>query len=495
MSAILDVGLPDNTKPLVEANHPLLGDIQLHANSLIEGKGAGKANYWANYQPQSGLGTAENAQFDILISPSTGSINVIDQLFLQLSYKSSQTSVVGNVTYKPMLQWLNRVEISMDGGNILQIIYGDQNFADTVNNSTVSNLDDIKENLNLDPRNYLSWFDLQSTAPNETTAGIVGGSSYLAQPYVRSIAAHGIQTYCKGGQVIPDNTTEYTGYIPFFNTIMQQAKILLSALKSNIRLRFYLNNQILLVDSGFGTVNACSTTLTKAILWAAGAKLSPENNAALVLKYQNPVISSFNYFLEFSESYASVSLSAGSFKEAVLSPLTGYCSQLIVYLQDDRQDQAYPANFKQNNMMTLPMDNIQFVTQDGSIYGSGLPIPDNLLLMMNSYKSFPKSVSQDGRLYFRKYYYIEFSKFPIATAENAVYGGSYNLTGRERIRFTPDASFVTQNKELNVLGNDLATVAGSALYTNCSLHVIASIFAEAIESGGLISANLPRNLN
>jgi hypothetical protein len=133
-----------------------------------------------------------------------------------------------------------------------------------------------------------------------------------------------------------------------------------------------------------------------------------------------------------------------------------------------------------------------------SIYGAGNPLPDDLLLMMNSYKSFPKSVYQDNRLYFRKYYYIEFSKFPIVTAETAVYGGSYNMTGRERIRFQADRRFVAQNKELAADGNDLVTVPvlpHTQLYSRCSLHVCASIMAEAIEAGGIITANLPRILN
>jgi len=130
-----------------------------------------------------------------------------------------------------------------------------------------------------------------------------------------------------------------------------------------------------------------------------------------------------------------------------------------------------------------------------SIYGSGLPISGNLLQLASVFKSFPKSVAADDRLYFRKYYLIEFSKFPLNTAQNAVYGGAYSMTGRERIRFAGDKSFYTASQELNGTGTDLVNVAVNKLYTNCSFHVVASINAELIQSSGLLNTSIPRNLN
>jgi len=531
MSAILDVGVPDDTITLLDASHPNLGEIALHANSLYAGFGKDKQQYWSSYRPQSGIGgPMSNAQFDILITPTSGNggINVIDQLFLQLTI-SSMSTTSSLFTLKPVFQWLQRIEISMDGGNILQNIYGDELFADHINNSTVSNLDDIKNQLNLDPRNYLAWFDKLGQGDSYSiTSGVITGSNnqlgqstFLSQPYFKSdgtingsplTGTGNLATYApyaKGGQLSPG--TPYNFYIPINNSIMQQAKILLSSLSANIRLRFYMNADPLLFDNGVG-VGANVVSINQATLWATGSRLSAPSLAELNLKYQNPVVSSFNYYLEFSYNLNQVVPATGGFNEVVLTPITGLCSQLLFYLQDDRPNIAYPkiANVGgvqhiSNNMMTLPMTNIQFVTQDGSIYGSGTEIPNDLLILMNTYKSFPKSVSSDDRLYFRRYYYFEFSKFPIETAETAVFAGFYNMTGRERIRFNAKESVYANGVQASQLeldgnGNDVDAVPTSgagdyALYQNCSFHLVANIMGEAIQAGGLVSANLPRSLN
>jgi len=545
MSAILNVDLPDQSKVLVEATHPSIGDVQLHANQLYEGFGNGKAQSWATYLPQSSVGSVvENLQYDIIIPGSSSGMDIIDQLFLELTVSSNSVSNITQITYKPIFNWFQRVEISQEGGNIIQTIYSDQLFANYVTNTNTVNQDDIKAQVNTDPRNFLPWFDQEARAADITfdnvsvrngantaaidvlipsqNSGSSGRSSYLSQSYFRSVGDQSnnlaavpptvlapgelanYQAFAKGGAfTVPVTNKKF--YLPIWNTVLQQSKILLSEIKSSIRFRFYMNPQILMFDTGSG-VNATVNTLSGANLWAFGQKLTPQTLAALSLKYQLPTISSFNYYLEFSQNFASVNLDDNSFTEVVLSPITGYCNQLLIYLQDDRPDIAYPGiasangqtgdrKFIQNNQMTLPITNIQFVRDDGSIYGSGLPISGNLLQLANVFKSFPKSVSADDRLYFRKYYLIEFSKFPLNTAENAVYGGAYSMTGRERIRFAGDSTFAAALKELNGTGTDLVDVAPFKLYSNCSLHVVASIQAEAIMSSGLINTSIPRNLN
>lgn len=395
MTSILDAGLPDNSKPLVEANNDALGNLQLHVNSLYSGYGLNKQEYWANYRPQSGVsGDINSSQFDILITPTSGngSIDIIDRLYLQLALTPDASGNATEFALKPLHHMINRIELSIDGGAILQILYGDQLFADIVANSTVSNLDDIKAQINLDPRNYLNWFDnvaksanpeINSTGNIVGNSGSIGRSCFMSQSYFKSEGTFTdtlpvspdtafLENYCafaKGGILKCPVPAEFEGaynfYIPLYNTIMQQAKILLSALKANIRLRFYMNNQCKLYDSGVGA-SVTNINIKQASLWASGSRLSNEGLAALTLKYQNPVVSAFNYYLEFSQSFETVNV--GSFTECVLSPITGMCNLLLFYLQDDRPDQLYPTLYKQNNMMTLPMDQIQFVNQDGEQY-------------------------------------------------------------------------------------------------------------------------------
>ena len=115
MAAVLNTGLNDNVKVLVAAEHDKLGDIQLHSNQILNGFGKDKNQYWASYLPQSAsLGPIENSIFDILIPPSSGnsSINIVDDLYLQMTITPTSSGIDTEVTYKPVAQWINRCEIN-----------------------------------------------------------------------------------------------------------------------------------------------------------------------------------------------------------------------------------------------------------------------------------------------------------------------------------------------------------------------------------------------
>jgi len=116
MSAILNVNLPDQkVQNLVEAEHPTIGSVQLHANQLLEGFGSGRAASWATYLPQSSVGASiENLQFDILIPPSSSGLDIIDNLFLELIVSSNSASNLTEIAYKPIFNWFQRLEISQE---------------------------------------------------------------------------------------------------------------------------------------------------------------------------------------------------------------------------------------------------------------------------------------------------------------------------------------------------------------------------------------------
>lgn len=526
MSASLtDVNLPDNDKILVDATNPNIGDFSIHTGALMAGFGQGKQTLTASYKPQSGIqGDIRNSQFDILVPPTirnTG-INIVDNVFLQIDIKLSSPSGGNVVTLKPVPQWFNRVEISQDGSNQIQIIYFDFNYAKMVMDSNISNLDDIKAQINMDPRNFLAWFDSQSTALDFTTllngeiqtvSSTLGRSTYLSQPYFKTVGNYngapqaGARPYnylafTKGGQLSTDiNSGIYTFYLPIPNTFLQSAKVLLNKISSNIRFRFYMNNEVKLYDSG-SNVNITQVNIQQATLWLTGSKLSDQGLNVMDAKYLNPVVGASNYYLEFTQTFQNPSLTG--FNEAVLSPLTGLASSLLFWIEDTRPDIRYPEQspggerYISNNMMTLPIKSYQFVQDNGSIYGSGDYIGNDLILMINSFRKFPVSTYQDDRLYFKKFYSIDFNNNPVTVANEAAYGGLYALTGRERIRFQlfnavdfPGTIF--PNRELNATGSDVDAAPLSAIYSNITLHVVATIKQEIIESNGLIAMNLPRN--
>lgn len=533
---ILNVGLPDNTKPIVDATNAQLGDIGLHANQLLAGFGKNKRQITSVYQPQSGTtGRVENATFDIIVPPTSGnsSINIVDQIILEVGVTVANAGVASNVTLKPIQQWFNRVEISQDGGNQLQIIYFDQQFAQTVMNTNISNVDDLKSQLNLDPRNFLPWFDatadagllkIDNTGLVVDTSGAVGRSSYLSQPYFQSAGAYSsaaeiaavpltsgqlvnYEAFAKGGFLTQDKYGgKYTFYLPLNSTILQSGKILMNQLSSNIRFRFYMNGEVKVYDSGAAD-NSATVSFNGVNLWMYGSQLSDATLNILDAKYLNPVVSSFNYYLEMTQEFNSMGTGSGNMNEIVLSPLTGLCTSLCFWISDQRSDIAYPqvsANgIKYNqNMMTLPIESYQFLTDTGAVYGQGSPIPNSLVKMINSYRRFPKSVSQDDRLYFRQFYTLDFSNDPITAENESVFGGSYLLTGRERLRiYCPDRTApgypadVFPNKELNNKGNAVdATPATDYPYKGpCQVHIVATIMAECVQAGKLLTVNLPRN--
>lgn len=524
---ILNVGLPDNLKPIVDASHPQLGDIGLHANQLLSGFGKNKRQITAIFQPQSGVqGAVENSTFDIIMPATSGnsSINIIDQLILQMSVIITNPSAAADLTLKPIQQWFNRVEISQDGGNQLQIIYFDQQFAQTVMNSNISNLDDIKSELNLDPRNFLPWFDefsqgiyleMNSDGTVLNNQGKLGRSTYLSQPYFQSFEAdetptqdgflRGYIANAKGGYLTKANYGgKYTFYLPLNATILQSAKILMNQLNSNIRFRFYMNSEVKLYDAGAAN-NSATVSFDQVNLWVYGSQLSDASLALLDAKYLNPVVSSFNYYLEMTQEFSPMAV-GGTFNEIVLSPLTGLCTSLLFWIEDTRSNILYPeesANgikYKNGNMMTLPIQSYSFISDQGAVFGSGTPIPNNLAKMINSYRRFPKSVSQDDRLYFRQFYTLDFSNDPITAENESVFGGSYLLTGRERLRiYCPDPAESTipatvfPKKELNKEGNAVDENPASTFYTNTRVHIVASIMGECVQAGGLLTVNLPRN--
>lgn len=527
MTSLLDVNAPDNTKVILDATNPNLGDIGLHASQILAGAGEGKIVLTSSYQPQAGLGSfIENSQFDIVTPPTRGSgVDVIDQIFLQMNIKlQSAAHSKTNCVLKPIQQWFNRVDISMDGSTVLQSIYFDQQFAQTVMNSDVINLDDMKSQTNLDPNNFLSYFDKPAKGATITidgagavTAanGTLGRSSYLAKAYFQSDGSinddspslvgqlANFYPFAKGGETNnEDNGGNYVFYLPITNTILQSAKILMNELNANMRFRFYLNPQVKLFDEGTGP-NTTQITITQATLWLIGSQLSPEVSAALALKYRNPVVSAYTYYMEYTQEFSNPSR-GGTFNEAVLNPLVGMCSSLTFWLEDIRGDIAYPAansggdKYIQNNMMTVPIQAYQMVAASGQIIGSGNQVPGELLIAMNTFRKFPKTNYGDNRLYFRKYYSIDFSTDVIAAEDAAVYGGAYQLTGRERIRFyLPSTPYVTPatdfpHVELNGDGYAVDATPLSDVYSNLRLHVVAAIRAEAIESSGLISFSLPR---
>lgn len=525
MSASLtDVNLPDNDKILVDATNPNIGDFSIHTGALMAGFGQGKQTLTASYKPQSGIqGDIRNSQFDILVPPTirnTG-INIVDNVFLQIDIKLSSPSGGNEVTLKPVHQWFNRVEISQDGSNQIQIIYFDFNYAKMVMDSNISNLDDIKAQINMDPRNFLAWFDAKSsTVEFQTDAlgaitdvrSVAGRSAYLSQPYFQTVGTYtgaaqagvpySYTAVAKGGTLSTDiNCGIYTFYLPIPNTFLQSAKVLLNKISSNIRFRFYMNNEVKLYDSG-SNVNITQVNIQQATLWLTGSKLSDQGLNVMDAKYLNPVVGASNYYLEFTQTFQNPSLTG--FNEAVLSPLTGLASSLLFWIEDTRPDIRYPPQspggerYINNNMMTLPIKSYQFVQDNGSIYGSGDYIGNDLILMINSFRKFPVSTYQDDRLYFKKFYSIDFNNNPVTVANEAAYGGLYALTGRERIRFQlfNAADFpanVFPNRELNNTGNEVTTVPASAIYSNITLHVVATIKQEIIESNGLIAMNLPRN--
>jgi len=524
---ILNVGTEDTKLNLVPAQNNVLGDIHLHANSLLNGFGKGKVQIINSYQPQSGIGSqVENAQFDILIPYTTDAsgINIIDELYLELDIKCSSAAST-EVIYKPIQQWFNRCDISQDGGNIIQTIYFDEQYASLVTNSYLSNLDDVKEQLNLDPRNYLSWY-ADKAAGNTLTidaggnitnnAGNVGKNTYLSQPYAFSsgtvsgaaaagqLAAYNI--FSKGDPIA--STSNKSFILPIFDTFLQTGKILMNKMRSNIRFRFYMNNEVKLFDSGVGP-NISTTTFNNANLWVVGQSLSQETINRLDVVYLTPVVSNFTYYLEYTQDFVANG-PPKSFYESVLSPITGYVSSLCFWLEDIRDDIVYPGNlplpapqfgvYKQNNMMTLPINSYVFVQQNGTIFGSGNYQSSDLVKMQNVFRKTPKSVSNDNNLYNKTFYYLNFCQDPITVVSEAIYQGSYSFSGRERLRFTlPDAlnfpAGVFPNAELDVYGNNLGPIAANPPYTSFRLHVVAKLYAEIIQNNGNLIANIPRDMN
>lgn len=544
-SAILDAGLPDNNKVLVDANHPTLGAISLHASQIMEGFGNNKMELTASYQPQSGLGSnPAGSTFDIVIPPSRGtnSVAIIDKLILELSIQISSPTAPNNVTLKPCQQWLQRVQIMIDGGNDLQNVYFDEQFIRTVMNSNKDNLDCIKDMINTDPNNFLPWFDERAQGynvnyvvdPGPPTAEVLiegqkGRSTYLSNAYFESGGTldgsdsanelalpptvngylNNYYPFAKGGALISGDLTQsgarvYKFYIPIFNTILQTSKILMNKLTSNIRMRFYMNNELVLYDSGVAP-NLTSLTLNNANLWVQGASLSIGGLALMDQKYLVPVVSSFPYYLEYIQDFDGATAN-GSYYEAILSSITGYASSLTFYLEDTRTNIAYPqtsgngVKYINNNMMTLPMAAYQFIDQSGQIVGSGNPIDDKVTRIFNTFRQTPVSTYANDLLYFRRYYRLDFNNNPITTISGAVYGNSssaYLMTSRERLRiFLPNAAAIPAdefpNVELSQTGNRVDTVPASPPYSKFRLHVIASIIAESIEAGGIISVSIPR---
>jgi hypothetical protein len=345
----------------------------------------------------------------------------------------------------------------------------------------------------------------------------VGASTYLSQPYFQNVGGmtgeitnlnngkpYTYQAFGKGGYLRTDKFGgKYTFYLPLPNTFLQSAKVLLNKITSNLRFKFYMNNEVKLYDSG-SNVNLTNVFLNQATLWLGGNKLSDAGLNILDAKYLNPVIGPFNYYLEFTQDFQNPSSS--SFNESVLSPLTGLCSSLLFWLEDTRPDIKYPTQspggerYINNNMMTVPILSYQFVQDNGSIYGSGNYVDNDLIVMINTFKKFPVSVYGDNRLYFKKFYSIDFSNDPITAENESVYGGLYLLTGRERIRFNiPDVTNPTlpadefPKVELNNTGNEVTATPDSPFYSRVRLHVVATIKGEIVETNGLLRMNLPRN--
>jgi len=527
-----DAGLADESKPLLVVDHPTAGPLSLNAAQILQGYGNDKSMITASYTPQSGIaGPIEGAQYDIIIPKSTGNsgVNIVEQLFLQIDVNIKSSTVPTNVALKPLHQWFLRLDLTMDGSSVIQSIYFDKNFTEIVNNSDLSNIDDIKSQINLDPRNGLCWFDenadgglitVNATGNVTAVSGKVGRSTYLSQPYFNSGGlftgtveagpvppanngqAQSYKAFAKGGYL--NNGTgskNYRFYLPIHNTFLQSSKILMNKLNADVRFKFYMNNQVKLYDEGTGP-SASTITINQATLWVVGKRLASESLALLDEQYLNPVVSNFNYYLEYTQDFQSPA-TGGTMNEAVLSPLVGNASQIVFWLEDTRPDIKYPGpngggdRYIQNNMMTLPVASYQFIKADGSPLGSGLYIPDDLIIMMNTFRKTPKSVAGDNRLYFRKYYSIDFTNDPITAESGAVYGGYYPLTGKERIRFyLPDAAQfpadVFPNVELNPYGNAVDAVPTTAPYSRLTLHVVAVIAAEAIEYQGQIKQRIPR---
>lgn len=517
-----DIGLPDDNKPLAIVDHPVAGQVALNVEQILQGYGEGKQMITASYTPQSLSSVIENAQFDILVPKSSGNggVNIVDQIYLQIDITINSYATPSNVALKPLHQWFQRLDITMDGSSVLQSIYFDKSFVDYFNNSTVSNLDDFKSQTNMDPRNGLCWYDDQAISGLLTTngaglitatSGTAGASSYLSQPYFESGGdsdgatagqLYSYEAFAKGGY-LRTNSSGYltkTFYLPIPNTFLQASKILMNKLNGDLRFKFYTNNQIKLYDEGAGA-NSADIKLNQATLWLVGKKLAPASLAVLNAQYEKPVVSNFNWYLEFIQPMGT--MTPGTAYDIVLNPLVGNCLSLTFWLSDDRQDIKYPrasyggVQYIQNNMMTVPIAKYSFINNDGSVYGSGLAIPNDLTIMMNDFRKFPKNVSGDDRLYFRKYYYLDFTNNPITAENEAIYSGFYPLDGKQRLRIYipsvsdfPATSF--PNKELNAEGNAVDATPSSAMYSNVTLHVVATIQGEMIESNGQLIQRIPR---
>lgn len=507
---ILDVGLEDDIKPLVPATNPQYGDIYLHENQILKGYGSEKTTITQSYKPLNGIsGRVESATFDILLTNGTSSntIDVVDDLVLQIGVNLNSSAAGNNVCLKPIHHWFQKVEISLDGGTTLQNIYFDNEFAKITMDSFSDNISNLKSQLNLDPRNFLPWFDdqaggavIESSAAGAIVSnlGTVGKSAYLSQPYYYStgnvtgaVSAGVLASYtpfAKGGFL--QSGDKYTFYLPITGTVLQSAEVFLPALQSGIRFKFYMNNEVMLYDEGTGA-SKTYVNFEDCTLWVRGSKLSTLGYTALMEKYQKPVISRYTWYNEFISAPAAIP--SGQDNDFILANLTGECSKLVFWIEDTRPNIAYPAansgsdKYIQNNMMTLPIESYLFIDSNGSTFGTGTNRPQALVEIFNNFRQLPKSVYADERLYFRKYYVIDFSKNFIDLDESAVYKGAYRMTGKETLRIrVPTPPSV----ELNADGNDINAVTASALYSSCKLHVVAYFNAELVEVDGQLSGKL-----
>jgi hypothetical protein len=256
--------------------------------------------------------------------------------------------------------------------------------------------------------------------------------------------------------------------------------------------------------------------MSQVTLWNLGSRLSDLGYAALTAKYNLPVVSSFNYYLQFQQQVNSLPYNGGTV-DINLNSITGLVSQLLIYYRDDRANIAYPGpgngstspTHKLGNLMTLPLSQIQLIKEDGSIFGSGNVVSQDLRILFDVYKETPVSTSYNhsinaiaantpagnDELYFRKAYKFDFANFPIEAANKSIFSGVYSFTGRERLRIAGSQDLVNIGYELDANGNAIDATPSSALYSQGTLCVVAYVVAEAVESNGTIYVNIPRTWN
>lgn len=512
---ILDAGTDDLNKPLVEASNPELGTIYIHENQILHGYGKNKSTIISSYKPQNGIsGKVESANFDIVINPqkSNEGISIIDDIILELNINLNSGGATSYVTLKPVHQWFEKVDISNAGGNIIQTIYFDHSFTNLVNNTFTDQVNNMKSQINTDPRNFLPWFDLGANSPTvtvdgagavTTTDGNAGKSTFLSQPYFYSSGANtgavgagtiqNYNAYAKGGYLACGN--DYTFYLPIDGNFLQSSEIFMPALNTEIRFRFYMNSEIKQFDSETALSSLCVANFNSVTMWVRGSRLAQASFDSLMLKYQNPVVSNFAWYNEIVS--VDTSFTAGQPFDLTLATFTGLCTKLTFWLEDTRSDILYPTSeydvagsaaagtrYYQGNMMTLPISEYLFIKENGSSYGTGQLRQEPLLNMLNSYQKAPKSAAYDERLYFRKYYEIDFSKNLLALENvKGVYSGGYMMTSREVLRIKTPAP---PSVELNGFGNAVDGSPTTALYSNCKLHVVGTFLYEIIEKDGML---------